>query len=84
MKNIDNCLRCGKCCYGEVDEVLKPCPYLKILKNGNENGKGKTKCIIYKKRLGTIIYKDNNSNTKICGFRKDSDKFIEGCPINPK
>jgi hypothetical protein len=73
----DKCLRCGKCCYGIVDGILKPCPYLKELKNG------KTKCIIYKKRLGTIISKDSKGNTRICGFRKETDNFYLGCPLNP-
>lgn len=77
-KMEDLCLRCGKCCYGLVDGIFKPCPYLKELANG------KTECIIYPKRLGTIVHKDGKWVTAICGFRKDSNTYIEGCPLNPK
>jgi glycosyltransferase involved in cell wall biosynthesis len=73
--NSDKCLRCGKCCYFEVDGKSLPCPYLQILDNGL------TSCNIYDKRLGTIVFESGDKNI-CCGLRQDQHKNIAGCPYN--
>jgi len=70
------CKRCGKCCFYEVDGVIKaPCRFLIFHKNG------KTSCRIYANRLGTIVYRDGNKGF-ICIDRKNDYRIIEDCPLN--
>ena len=57
------CLRCGQCCGN--------CPYLMRLENG------KTACLIYEKRLGTVIGMGYH-----CGLRSETEYDFEGCPYN--
>jgi hypothetical protein len=69
------CLRCGECCYFEIEGKRHKCKYLVKFPNG------KTICKIYKTRLGTIIYKDSKYSVT-CGLREEQENFIQGCPYN--
>lgn len=73
------CLRCGQCCYLQDPETglmtSTPCPYLIFLKNG------KTKCRIYRNRIGTIT-RSTKKGVNRCGFRKNSKFDFPDCPYN--
>ena len=73
---MTECNRCGKCCHILTSDgtiTNKECQYLIHLSNG------KTRCKIYKTRLGTKIDK-----THRCGMRTDFPFNIPNCPQNRK
>jgi len=70
------CLHCGQCCYFFDENFNKiPCKYLRI--KGN-----KTRCAIYHRRLGTLIYRFPNGIVGICRERKDTLYDYPNCPYN--
>jgi hypothetical protein len=72
----DKCLRCGQCCHYPIQGILTPCRFLKKLPDG------KTRCGVYKTRIGRVMFNINNVTYVICGDRKDSRFNYPGCPYN--
>ena len=71
------CLRCGQCCYF-MDEksIIRPCRFL-------EQKGMRTKCMIFDRRLGAVIYRYPGTNlVGVCLKRKDTPYDFPGCPLN--
>ena len=79
---MGDCNRCGKCCFYPVRKnpdgslLMKPCKNLIQLPSGN------SLCRIYKKRLGTIIGKDDFGRVYKCTMYNSLNSEITGCPMN--
>ncbi len=79
------CRNCGKCCWYNLNGENKLCKYIKI------NDDNTTFCTIYKNRAGLVIDKQilvkdymgvkgkNLVKNIVCGYRKDINRYIEGC-----
>lgn len=69
------CLRCGKCCvvFDREHGVWSPCKFLRII----PAGRGKTRCQIYNRRLGTDL-----GNGFKCRLRSQVSFDYPGCPYN--
>jgi hypothetical protein len=74
-KEID-CLRCGRCCFGQSDDGIKKCRFL------IQYPSGKTFCRIYKNRLGVKCGFKYKGEDIICWQRTATPFNYQNCPYN--